>query len=63
MKLKPKGYYTVLEVAEIFGVIDNTVYGWIKRGLMTAWRPGPRMVLISEKEIAKFKKPEVKGIK
>jgi excisionase family DNA binding protein len=39
-------YYTVQQCAHIYGVTENTVRNWIKRGLLDICRPGGRIIRI-----------------
>lgn len=49
--------YTPLEVAEIMQVSRQTVYNWINRGTLKAFKAG-HSVRISESELKKMKNPK-----
>lgn len=46
-------YYTIQEFADDLRVSPRTVRNWIRNGLITAVRIGPRTVRIEHGEIAK----------
>jgi len=43
----PEDLVSVLEAAQAVGVMDSTVYRWIKSGRLTAYGPGVRRVSLS----------------
>ncbi|WP_160166792.1 helix-turn-helix domain-containing protein [Caenispirillum salinarum] len=47
-------YYTVEEFADDLRVSPRTVRNWIRRGLITAVRIGPRTVRIERSELRKM---------
>lgn len=49
-------YYTPQEVAEKFGVKVITVWDWIRKGKLRAYRVGGRLYRITDKQIESFKK-------
>jgi excisionase family DNA binding protein len=51
---------TVKEVSEMLGVSRNTVYAWIKEGIIKALK-FKRIIRIPESEIEKFLSKRVKG--
>lgn len=48
-------YFTPQEVADKFGVKVNTVWDWLRKGKLRAFRVGGRLYRISEKHIEAFK--------
>lgn len=49
-------YYTPKEVAKKFGVKVITVWDWIRKGKLRAFRMGGRLYRITDKHIEMFKK-------
>lgn len=48
--------YTADEVAALFNVKRITVWDWIRKGKLRAYKCGGRLYRISEKHISAFKK-------
>lgn len=47
-----KKYYTVIEAAKELNVCRNTIYGWISKGILKAYRPsGTRRFLVPRESI------------
>lgn len=42
---------TIAEVADLMGVSDSTIRKWISKGQLRAYRYGPRMIRIDEKDV------------
>lgn len=49
-------YYIPHQVAEMFGVKTITVWDWIRKGKLRAYRFGGKRYRISDKQIDAFKK-------
>ena len=54
-----RNYWSVAEVAELFGVTPRSVYGWIKDGLLPTHKDG-RKKYISSESLETFKQPAKK---
>lgn len=49
-------YYTVQEVADTFRVSRQTVYNWVREGIITGSQASPRAkILFTEKNINDFR--------
>lgn len=52
--LKGKEVFTVSNAAEYLSVSRNTIYNWMKQGIIKGTRISPRKVLIYKKDILKI---------
>jgi transposase-like protein len=58
-------YYTVNEVAQLYDVVPNTIYAWIKRGLIKALKLNPYAkngdIRITRKELIRLDSQTLMG--